>query len=161
MKEKFQYKFDEATGILYKIYYGPITIDDISSSWDYAIENNMIPERIKGFILDYTNANFDLDVKEYSKIQEYYKEHLDIFGGHRIAILTQSQKDVVIPKPSALFGRTAVNVEQSDIRPLVRAELKRLKEEIVIAIPKTSDSLSKYHLEDALERISLILDPNK
>ena len=55
--------------------------------------------------------------------------------------------------------RTNVNVEQSDIRPVVRAELKNLRRSINSAIGRTSDRLSRYHLEDAKERIDLILDP--
>ncbi len=65
--------------------------------------------------------------------------------------------------PPAAFrnraGFTAVDVSQSDIRPMVRAELKTLRAQVRAAIARTSDSMSKYHLEDALERINLILDP--
>jgi hypothetical protein len=97
MEEKFKYEFDEATGILYKYYYGPITIEDIYSSWDYAIEKNLIPKATKGFILDYRNGNLDISIKENYKIAEYYKAHLDIFGGLKIAIITQTVKDLTIP----------------------------------------------------------------
>jgi len=54
---------------------------------------------------------------------------------------------------------TDVNVSQSDIRPIVRAELKNLRGSIRAAVGRTSDRLSKYHLQDALERIDAILDP--
>jgi len=52
-----------------------------------------------------------------------------------------------------------INASQSDIRPIVRGELKSLQRQVKAAIPKTSDRVSKLHLEDALERINLILDP--
>ncbi len=55
---------------------------------------------------------------------------------------------------------TAVNTSQSDIRSVARAELKRLRRSIRNAIPRTSDSMSRYHLEDASERIKMILEPN-
>lgn len=97
METKFKYSFDESTGILYKFYYGSIDIEDIYSSWDYAIENNLIPKNTKGFLLDYTNASLDVNIKKYKRIPEYYKNHIEIFGNHRIAVLTQSPKDVVIP----------------------------------------------------------------
>ena len=48
---------------------------------------------------------------------------------------------------------------QSDIQPVVRAELKTLQSRIKAAIPRTSDRMSKLHLEDSLERINNILDP--
>lgn len=56
------------------------------------------------------------------------------------------------------FG-PVINASQSDIRPIVRGELKTLQRQVSSAIGKTSDRASKLHLEDALERIKLILDP--
>ncbi|WP_323755507.1 zinc-dependent metalloprotease [Roseivirga sp.] len=55
---------------------------------------------------------------------------------------------------------TLMNDEtQSDISSVARAELKTLQARIKTAIPRTSDRMSKIHLEDALEKVSNILDP--
>ncbi len=54
---------------------------------------------------------------------------------------------------------TAVNTSQSDIRAIVRAELKTLRNLINSSISKTSNGMNKIHLRDAVERIDLILDP--
>jgi len=54
---------------------------------------------------------------------------------------------------------TAVNTSQSDIRAIVRAELRVLKNLINSSISKTSNSMNKIHLRDAVERINMILDP--
>jgi len=54
---------------------------------------------------------------------------------------------------------TAVNASQSDIRAIVRAELKTLRNLINSSISKTSNGMNKIHLRDAVERINLILDP--
>ena len=54
---------------------------------------------------------------------------------------------------------TAVNTSQSDIRAIVRAELKTLRNLINSSISKTSNSMNKIHLRDAVERINMILDP--
>jgi hypothetical protein len=97
MEEKVKYKFDDSNGILYKYYFGTITLDDIFASWNDAISNNIISKDTKGFILDYTKANFDIEFNELNKIPEYYKQHLDIFGNKKIAIITQSAKDIVFP----------------------------------------------------------------
>ncbi|KYG81523.1 uncharacterized protein DUF5118 [Roseivirga ehrenbergii] len=48
---------------------------------------------------------------------------------------------------------------QSDISSVARAELKTLQSRIKAAIPRTSDRMSKIHLEDALEKVNNILDP--
>ena len=66
------------------------------------------------------------------------------------------------PNVSASFRRFVgpqINASQSDIRPMARGELKTLQASIRSAIPRTSDRMSKLHLEDALERVNSILDP--
>lgn len=55
---------------------------------------------------------------------------------------------------------TAVNTSQSDIRSVARAELNNLKRDIRNGLARTSDTMSRYHLQDALERIEQILNPN-
>jgi hypothetical protein len=97
MEDKIKYRFDNSTGILYKYYSGTITIQDISSSWDEAISKKIIPENTKGFILDYTKADFDIKLNEVDRIPEYYRQHLDIFGNKKIAIITQTSKGIVVP----------------------------------------------------------------
>ncbi|MBO0590563.1 zinc-dependent metalloprotease [Cellulophaga sp. E16_2] len=54
---------------------------------------------------------------------------------------------------------TALNTSQSDVRSVARAELNILKRTIKAATGRTSDSMSKYHLQDALVRIDQVLDP--
>ena len=97
MDKKFKYQFDNSLGILFKYYYGLISIEDIESSWEFAFENNLIPKEIKGFILDYRNSNFNIEIEDYSKIADFYKKHIDKFGNFKIAIITEESKDIVIP----------------------------------------------------------------
>jgi len=67
--------------------------------------------------------------------------------------------ELVIPAAFRRFSGPGVDASQSDIRPVVRTELKTLQSRVRAAIPRTSDRMSKIHLQDALERINLILDP--
>ncbi len=53
--------------------------------------------------------------------------------------------------------RKTINVSQSDIRAVVRAELKTLRSSLQSS--RISDQMSKIHLEDLVERINAILDP--
>lgn len=62
-------------------------------------------------------------------------------------------------QPRSRFGGSSIDVVQSDIRPIVRAELKQLLRDTRRATSRTSDTLSKIHLEDLAERIDMILDP--
>ncbi|WP_344924264.1 zinc-dependent metalloprotease [Aquimarina addita] len=54
--------------------------------------------------------------------------------------------------------RTNVNTSQSDIRAVVRAQLNILQKNIKAAITRTSDTMTRYHLQDVRERVSTILE---
>ncbi len=51
------------------------------------------------------------------------------------------------------------NVSQSDVRALVRGELKILKTTLVTAQNRAVNTETKYHYQDCISRIDLILDP--
>ncbi len=57
------------------------------------------------------------------------------------------------------FGGSSIDVAQSDIRPIVRAELETLLRDSRRAERITRDRLSKIHLNDLSERIDMILNP--
>ncbi|RIW18505.1 DUF5117 domain-containing protein [Algoriphagus lacus] len=64
---------------------------------------------------------------------------------------------VQLPAQFRQFAGPQINASQSDIRPMARGELKTLQSQIRSAIGRTSDRMSKLHLEDALARIEKIL----
>ena len=59
---------------------------------------------------------------------------------------------------SSYVKATAVNTSQSDIRAVVRAELKSLRNSLRNA--RGADEMSRIHIADALERIDMVLNPN-
>ena len=64
-----------------------------------------------------------------------------------------------IETPSSSFTRsTPVDVSQSDIRPLIRGQLKELRAEASRAAERTNDPMTRYHLEDVVARIDRILE---
>lgn len=56
---------------------------------------------------------------------------------------------------------TYYNVSQSDLRALVRGELTALRKSLVIAKAGGTNTETKYHYEDCIKRIDLILNPIK
>jgi hypothetical protein len=82
------------------------------------------------------------------------KAHID-----RLAYIMTAENQDKKPDFGGYQKSTVVNTSQSDIRSLARAELNILKRNIRNAVPRTSDSMSKYHLQDSSERIDMILDP--
>lgn len=59
------------------------------------------------------------------------------------------------------FGATRVDPTTSDISSIARGQLADLKRRIDAAIPGTSDTLTKYHLQDLSARITGALDTLK
>jgi hypothetical protein len=65
--------------------------------------------------------------------------------------------------PASSYGppRETYPVAQSDVRSIVRGELKALQASLAAAKGKYADKEVRYHLEDCLERVGLILNPRK
>ncbi len=82
------------------------------------------------------------------------KAHID-----RLAYLMTAGNQRKQPDFGGYQKSTVVHTSQSDIRSVARAELALLKREIRSAAARTADRMSKYHLQDAAERIDMILDP--
>jgi hypothetical protein len=57
--------------------------------------------------------------------------------------------------------RQRFDVSQSDVRPVVRAELQTLKNDIDKNRARAKDDLTRYHLQDAMTRIDKILEGKK
>jgi hypothetical protein len=97
MRRYFTYEFDSKKRILYKYYFGVITAEDIKSSWEYAFERGLIPDRMEGFIIDYRRAQMNIKRGEEKEISEFYKEHIEIFGNYKIAVITEKPEEIVVP----------------------------------------------------------------
>ena len=74
---------------------------------------------------------------------------------------TESELPAAFPTEAAAnYGLTPINVGLSDIRPLVRAELKKLMV-TTKARSAAGDAITRAHYEDLSVRIKDILDPKK
>ncbi len=83
------------------------------------------------------------------------KAHID-----RLAYLMTAKNQGKLSDFGGYRKSTAVNTSQSDIRSVARGELNSLKRDIRNGLSRTSDTMSRYHLQDALDRIDKILDPS-
>ena len=57
------------------------------------------------------------------------------------------------------FKQSTVNIDQSDIKAMARGELNRLKRDIRANLGKAPNQTTRYHLQDAIARIDMALDP--
>ncbi|TLF47146.1 zinc-dependent metalloprotease [Maribacter aurantiacus] len=88
-----------------------------------------------------------------------YRRNLQKAYVDRLAYLMTAEDQKKLPDFGGYRKSTAVNTSQSDIRSVARAELNLLKRDVRNAIGRTSDRMSRYHLQDVEERIDHILDP--
>jgi len=61
-------------------------------------------------------------------------------------------------EPSRTYD-TRVDISQSDIRPVAKGQLRALEAQIRRALRRAPQGIATYHLEDALDRIDHILNP--
>lgn len=57
------------------------------------------------------------------------------------------------------FKATGFNASLSDVKPIVRGELTRIKANAKRAVAAAPNTITRYHLTDIVERIDAILDP--
>ncbi|WP_394333730.1 zinc-dependent metalloprotease [Zunongwangia mangrovi] len=89
-----------------------------------------------------------------------YRRNLQRAYIDRMAYLMTEDQDAIPSAYRRWISRTNVNVAQSDIRPIVRGELQTLQRQIRNSMYRSGDTLTRYHLQDASERIDQILNPN-
>nr|WP_299344616.1 zinc-dependent metalloprotease [Allomuricauda sp.] len=93
------------------------------------------------------------------KAIDTYRRNLQKAYVDRMAYLMTAENQKKLPDFGGYRKSTVVNTSQSDIRSVARAELKNLKRDIQTGLSRISDRMSRYHLQDVLERIDEILDP--
>jgi hypothetical protein len=96
----------------------------------------------------FTELDSGADIDPYRRnLQRAYVERLEY-------LMTEEP-----PSPPAAFGNriTRVDVSQSDIRPLARAQLRQIAEEARYAAGRTDDEVTRAHLEDLAARAEAIV----
>ena len=106
---------------------------------------------------DLRNGLFS-ELKSSRKIDIYRRNLQRAYVERLETLMTKEQSR--IPAAFARFvTRTNIDVSQSDIRAIVRSELKDLKRTLQSNTGRMRDKISRIHLIDLVERIDLILDP--
>ncbi|MFK7946779.1 MAG: zinc-dependent metalloprotease [Saprospiraceae bacterium] len=106
---------------------------------------------------DMRNGIFS-EVKSGQKI-DVYRRNLQRAYLERLEYLMTSEQPRFPPQFADFIGITSVDVSQSDIRAVVRGELKRIKS--MAQSGTGADTMSQYHLEDLAARVDDILEGKK
>jgi len=102
-----------------------------------------------------------LEVKKGQNIDTYRRNLQKVYVEKLISLLKPGRATVLSVPVGVTYGYSTriVELEKTDLTSISRAHLESLKTMIQIAIPKTTDKISKYHLQDVLQRIKFALNP--
>ena len=87
-----------------------------------------------------------------------YRRNLQRAYIDRLSYLMTDSQTPVTGWARTYGNQTRVLVSQSDIRSVARGQLNKLKNDIEKGMKRVSDTNTKYHLQDAISRINIILD---
>ena len=87
-----------------------------------------------------------------------YRRNLQKGHIERLGYLLTADSQRKLPDFGGYRKSTAVTTDQSDIRSVARAELVNLRAAISANMGASGDTMSRYHLQDAISRINEILD---
>ncbi|MCK7590975.1 zinc-dependent metalloprotease [Subsaxibacter sp. CAU 1640] len=108
---------------------------------------------------NYSALNMLQDVRKGIWKELGVNSKVDVFRRNLQRAYIERMKYLMTEELNPERTRKYFNVNQSDIRALVRGELNTLKNAIKANKGNASDTETKYHYEDAIKRIELILDP--
>ena len=142
-----------------------IQVKTLDNILDLGTMMRMIENETLNGVAAYTFINMMTDLRNgiWSELSsgkniDTYRRNLQRAHVERLAELLNS-KDVKAASKSSYLKPTAVTVKESDIIPIVRGELNRIKRAAYAASLKASNTVMKYHLQDISERIEVILKP--
>ncbi|MBT8281243.1 MAG: zinc-dependent metalloprotease [Muriicola sp.] len=96
----------------------------------------------------------------YGRTIDTYRRNLQKAYVDRLEYIMNAENQRKLPDFGGYRKSTAVNTSQSDLRSIARAELTTLRSAALTAANRTSDRMSKFHLQDIAKRIEKILDPS-
>jgi hypothetical protein len=101
------------------------------------------------------------EVKAGAPIDVYRRNLQKLYTEKLISLLKPAKANVQSVPVGVTYGYSVrvVELEKTDLPSITRAHLNSLRNSIQAAIPKTTDKMSKYHLQDLSQRIKSALDP--
>ncbi len=91
---------------------------------------------------------------------EVFRRNLQRAYVDRMQFLMEKEQTEIPADYRDYMGYTSIDVSQSDIRPVVRGKLQELQRTLRTASTGYRSDIERYHLQDLVERIEKILNPN-
>ncbi|MEO7998416.1 MAG: zinc-dependent metalloprotease [Gemmatimonadaceae bacterium] len=109
----------------------------------------------------YTVAEMLTDLRKGLWSEMYAGKAIDAYRRHLQNIYVEAIAGKINPPPApaALAALGAANVSTDDIRPILKDEMRVLDRDLAAAIGRTTDRMTRAHLQDTRDQIKQMLDP--
>ena len=84
---------------------------------------------------------------------------VDVYRRNLQRAFLEAVDNELSPRPTRPGGTIQDQNWNSDVRPVLRGELRKVDREIGAALPRAADQMTRLHLEDVRSEIARILDP--
>ncbi len=105
----------------------------------------------------YPMAEMCADLRKGIWSELYSAKAMDVTRRNLQRAYLENMSELLNEEPSS--PRSGFDLSQSDVRAVVRAELKTLQNDIRRNIPRIKDTMTQNHLQDCLDRIENTLNP--
>jgi len=107
-------------------------------------------------------SNIWTGIKSGQPLDIYQRNLQKVYADKMINLLKPGKANVQSIPPGTVYASSVrvVELDKTDLPSIARGHLEILKTLIQKAIPVQTDKITKYHLKDILQRITLALNPN-
>jgi len=114
----------------------------------------------------YTLTDLMTDLQKSVWAELYTRKPIDVYRRNLQKAYVEKFNTIISPgaPASSSFGGIVItfgggDIKKTDIVSVAKGTLRSVKADISAALPSITDKMTRYHLQDMLDRIGRILDP--
>jgi hypothetical protein len=108
--DRMRFHYNEKRRVMIRRFSGNVSLEEVVDSLNEVIRNGIFIEKVKGLLLDCSNAHLDFSATEYRQIVNYFVENIDFFKKFKLGFVANTPHNIVI----------AMLIEQADDRYIFR-----------------------------------------
>ncbi|MFC2115022.1 hypothetical protein ACFLTU_01005 [Bacteroidota bacterium] len=90
-------KYSDDSKILVRNFQGQVSFEEVMESWTNIVDNEMLLPPVVGVLNDFTDAYLQMNQENLEQMMSYFKKHNKVFQRLRLAMVTVTPENIVIP----------------------------------------------------------------